>query len=218
LDRFLNKIQQTIQVESLPQMSNVSEFKITQDLHFYLQKVEENYLSYLFYYYYGFQKVLPIRTQIFLCSRSTSKDSLENFLYRFLCCPLKSLFCLMKIELLTTNLQKFFINVINSFISKKKINSYLIILYEEKNFKMPYIIEEISKENIYFPFISQIMRIPDNKFQSLFQNNTNLLNAEIECPLDDSKKRLKISKTTLNYKISQNFSKEFIIDYLSKIN
>ena len=169
--------------------------------------------------YQNLTKNIPIVNTLLLCNEETSIEQIESFLYRALLCDEPILFIISNMECLELSITQALIDKLKSIyeFKNKKINSYILFLYEKIDSGLVRDLEKIIPERNIFN--NYFLKKPENK------------NKELEKIILYSSIYSGYGKTTeIKYKVKSKqgiykylpiggcFSRDYIIDNLLNLN
>ena len=220
----INKIQlnqKPIQSKNIEKKDkNVEEYK---GIYFYMTNKNQEIESLNAYYF--LTKNPPINCCYFYCTKNTNKEELRTFLIRCFLCEINSLFCMVNIDLLNSEIRQYFLSFINTYSKKygKIMQSCLIIIFNGKDDDMHKLLIKIKNISAfpnpkYFSYDFSFDQIFDNNLLIKIIKSTNCGLGKSE--LIKSQKAQKKSKEKYNYiyfPLGGQFSKQKLIERLENL-
>ena len=171
--------------------------------------------SYLLSIHFSIDVTLPQSNQIFYCCKTTIYHEIVSFLLRFIYCPIRLVFTMLRLENLSIELQNFLVEQINK-ISHLKINSVLSLICSDIN---SYIYSQFTENsNVYIIKDSEIL--DDIVLIKNLQHNALVIKSEAS----GSGKSFFIAKQNIkkfkyiDFPISDSINLSKICERLSKFN
>ena len=169
--------------------------------------------------YFNLTGKAPIINTLLICNEETNIEEIKAFFFRAIFCEYNTLFVISNMESLQLSITQEIIKIINGLYSyrNRKINSVLIILYENENSGLSKDIRKMIPDK--YDSISTYLKIPKNKI-NLF-NDTEIYTSKFAGYGKTTEIINKVKERRGNYyylPIGGTLSRNFVINNLQRLN